>query len=353
MLLIADIRCFATDSSFDEAQLKDYINEAQKYDLSGMNFEIENNVNDNNAEKIFKKVYNMLFKELRQSFHIMLYLIIICILSSLIKVYVSGIGLAEVGNYACYCACASLVLVWFSDAVKLCMESINNLCDFMKLTFPVMASVITTAGYAGTAATSQGVFVVVSTIIAVVVQKIIFPLLFCCGLLSVVSGVSTTLNLSGLIKLISKSSKYIIGFLLTVFGGILTFSGISTASSDGVFIRGAKYAVSNFVPIVGACLSDALNSVVRSSLLMKNRIGYIGFFVLLSICISPVIKTAITLFFFRLCASSSQLFSENKIASLIDSVCNVLTSVMSMLIMVTLMFVLIIGVLASVGSYSG
>ena len=90
MLLIADIRCFATDSSFDEAQLKDYINEAQKYDLSGMNFEIENNVNDNNAEKIFKKVYNMLFKELRQSFHIMLYLIIICILSSLSTLICAG-----------------------------------------------------------------------------------------------------------------------------------------------------------------------------------------------------------------------------------------------------------------------
>ncbi len=57
---------------------------------------------------------------------------------------------------------------------------------------------------------------------------------------------------------------------LTIFiGGVITIFGIGS-KVDGITIRTAKFAVDNLVPIVGKFLSDAVETVVSCSAILKK-----------------------------------------------------------------------------------
>ena len=83
--------------------------------------------------------------------------------------------------------------------------------------------------------------------------------------------------------------------------------------------------------------------------MLKNTDGYFGFVIILSICVMPVIKIGIIIFLYKICASSANLITENNISSLIDSVCSVLISMLGLVLIISVIFVLFIGTIASIG----
>ena len=134
-----------------------------------------------------------------------------------------------------------------------------------------------------------------------------------------------------------------------MFAGVLAFSGFSSSATDSLAVQTAKFAVSNFVPVVGGCLSSALNGLKQSTVLLKNNMGYVGFLILVSLCIVPVVKIMISVFSLKLGATVVHMFSESKLAAMLDSVCEVLVTLGSLVVFVAVVFVLIIGVISAVG----
>ena len=50
-------------------------------------------------------------------------------------------------------------------------------------------------------------------------------------------------------------------------------TGRSAAAVDGVSIRTAKYAMDNFIPIVGGMFADTVDTLVGCSLIVQNAVG--------------------------------------------------------------------------------
>ena len=67
--------------------------------------------------------------------------------------------------------------------------------------------------------------------------------------------------MNGLCELIAKAVKWILGFCMTLFTGLLTVHSLVTASADSAASRAVKFAVSSFVPVVGGALGEALRTV--------------------------------------------------------------------------------------------
>ena len=65
----------------------------------------------------------------------------------------------------------------------------------------------------------------------------------------------------------------ILGGLLTIFLTVVSVQGASSAVVDGVTIKAAKFITGNFVPVVGKMFTDATDTVISASLLVKNTIG--------------------------------------------------------------------------------
>ena len=55
----------------------------------------------------------------------------------------------------------------------------------------------------------------------------------------------------------------------------------------------AKFAVSSYVPVLGGYLSDGLDLLTASVVLVKNALGYVGAIVLCSIVLFPIVKVVV------------------------------------------------------------
>ncbi len=340
--------CWASDTYLNAESFYD---EVKKYDESDIIKVINSNDSDymSDSEYITKKIFKLFFEEISTSWKYIAEIIFVCVISSLLKSFVSKKEICDVGGFSCFCVCVMFILSGFKLVSDICLHAIENINEFMSFSLPVYASVVAEGGFTVTATTMQSIFMFISVIISNFIVKFIYPLLYLCGLLASVNGISSNINLTRFVKLISKVIKYFVGVIMTIFAGIITFAGISSASGDNIAIKTIKFTVSNFVPVVGACLSDALNSFIGSSLVLKNNIGYISFLGLMSVCIVPIIKSAVSILVFRLSASVAELFSETTVSSMIDSVCDIMSTMVSMLVFVVAVFVLIMGIMASTG----
>ena len=105
--------------------------------------------------------------------------------------------------------------------------------------------------------------------------------------LQFVNNISSDYKISNLTKLLKQIAIWVQGIVMTVFIGVITLRSIAAKTIDQVTIKTAKFAVDNFVPVVGKCLSDAISTVAGYSLLLKNAISGLGLVIILVIVIFP------------------------------------------------------------------
>ena len=77
---------------------------------------------------------------------------------------------------------------------------------------------------------------------------------------------------------------------MTILLGVISVQGAATAVADGVAIKTAKFVTGNFIPVVGRMFTDAADTVITASLLLKNTVGIAGAAIVLFIAVFPAIK---------------------------------------------------------------
>lgn len=132
------------------------------------------------------------------------------------------------------------------------------------------------------------------------------------------------------------------GIVLTILVGVLSLEGSLTSSVDGITAKTAKAAVSNFIPVVGKILGDAVDTVIGCSNILKNAVGIVGVIVVIGICLMPIIKLAILTITYYVTSAVIQPIADDKIVSLLSGMGDTFKVLLGMLIAVAVM--LIIGI---------
>lgn len=102
------------------------------------------------------------------------------------------------------------------------------------------------------------------------IQFIVLPFLFLSTLLNIVSTLTDHYKVTQLGNLLRNWSIGLLGLFLTVFLGVISVQGASTAITDGVTIRTAKFITGNFIPVIGRMFTDATDTVISASVLLKT-----------------------------------------------------------------------------------
>ena len=100
---------------------------------------------------------------------------------------------------------------------------------------------------------------------------------------SITSGISGETRLNGFLALISKVTKWLLTFVMTVFTAVLAMRQTAAGAVDSVASRTARFALSSFIPVVGNALSEAFKSVQGSITLLKSGLGI---FVIIAIAVT-------------------------------------------------------------------
>ncbi|WP_028775622.1 stage III sporulation protein AE [Shimazuella kribbensis] len=240
----------------------------------------------------------------------------------------------------------------FSVAIAAAKHAIGGMVDFMLAMVPLLLALLATMGNISSVTFFHPLIIFMIHVIGTVIYTVVLPLLFFSTILNIVSSLSEKYKVNQLADLMRKVSIGVLGVLLTLFLGVLSVQGATTAVADGITIRTAKYISGNFVPVVGRTIADATDTVVGASLLVKNSVGLAGVIILLLICAFPALKILTLSFIYNFSAAIMQPLGNSPIITSLATIGRTLLYVFAALAAVGLMFFLSITIVISAGNLS-
>lgn len=306
-----------------------------------------------NFKEIGKGIISFFFKEVISNFSIMGKLLILAIFCAILQNLHNAFEEDAIGRLA-YGISYILIIIMsvksFNDAMKIGVNAIDTMVGFMQALMPTLLALLAAVGGITSSAVFQPLLFSSITLITTLIKVFVMPLVLFSAVLSILNNLSESINISRLASLLKQIAVGALGLVLTAFTGVIAVQGIASASLDGATIRTAKFAVDNFIPIVGGFLSDAFDAVVSCSLILKNGIGIAGFLVLLLIISFPMIKMFSIVLIYKVTSALIQPIIDNQIVQSLNDMSNAMLILLTCVIAVAVMFFMALTVIMGVGN---
>ncbi len=252
------------------------------------------------------------------------------------------------------CAVSSLCVVTviappMLELVEELSRTITSSGDFMLIYVPVITVLTVTSGHEISGGMFYSVMIYMCSAITQITSKIIVPLLKSVLSLSVVASVSSSVSLDGFITLFRRAVKWILCFCMSLFVAFITMKAIVSAAEDSVSNKVAKFAINNFVPLVGGALSDAYQTVVSCVSVLKSGVGVVAMIAIFAIFLPAVLKCAVWQAAVAICGAVCELFGVKKISVLMSSLGSVLSSISAILLSIMVIYIVSTAIVIIVG----
>ena len=350
----------AKDSS-EVTQLYDYITNMKNSDemLNNMDAKsyIENYISTGDGKLSINKLLNAFIsyslKEVTAALKLMGMLIVIAVICALLNNLQSALSNTNISNIA-YFACYAMVLILLVRSFYICADeaakTIGEMTSFMNALIPTLMWLLASVGGVTQVATLDPIIIGAITLFSNIYVKIIIPVIFLSFVMQFVNSLSEEYKIDKLTKLLNSSALWAQGIIMTIFIGIITIRGITSKTMDVVTAKTAKFAVDNFVPVVGKCLSDAISSVAGYSLLLKGAVSSLGLVIMIVIVVFPIAKLFIIALTFKFTAAVIEPICDKRLVDCINSAGSSVVLIASCLISVSVMFFIMVSIIASSGS---
>lgn len=358
-ILISSNNVFAEETSTedilnsqkDSLNISGFLDEANKY-TSGLYGDMDIGDIFNKAikgeidnESIIKKFLNVASKEIIDCIGVLGTVVVIIVIHSILKSISDGLEnktVSQIVYYVQYILIVTLIMVNFADIISMVRSSIDSLVGFMNSLIPILITLMLTTGSFTSAGLLEPILLFLITFIGNFINMVIIPFVLISTALAIVSKVSERIQLDRLSKFFNSSVIWILGIVLTIFVGLASVEGSLSSTVDGITAKTTKAAVSNFIPVVGKILGDAVETVIGCGAILKNAVGIVGVIVVISICMAPIIKLAILMGLYYLCAAVCQPIADGKVIKLLDQMGDTFKILFAILCSISVM--LIIGV---------
>ncbi len=224
-----------------------------------------------------------------------------------------------IGMVGALCVCTTVV-----GPVVACIEHaaqvVQAAAGFLLACVPVLAGIMLAAGQPVSAGSYNLLMMAVGNVISILSASILVPCLNIFLALSIVSAISPGVNLSGICNAFHKVVKWVLGFCMTVFAGLLTVHSIVASSMDETTAKAAKFVVSSFVPVVGSALGDALQTVTGCVKLLKSGVGAFGLLAGALIFLPVILQCLLWMVTLNVCAGAGDVFELKEITSLLRAI---------------------------------
>ncbi|MEO3944387.1 stage III sporulation protein AE [Gorillibacterium sp. CAU 1737] len=261
-------------------------------------------------------------------------------------------AVSKVAYSICYLVLMILAVNSFNLGISYAKTAITSMVNVMMALVPLLLSLTGSMGNVTSVTVLHPFIIFMIHTVSTLVHFVIFPLLFFSTLLSIVSSISDRYKVTQLAKLLRNVGIGALGLAVTVFLGVLSVQGATSAVTDGVTLRAAKYVAGNFIPVVGRMFTDASDTVIGASLLVKNSIGLAGVFILILICAFPALKIMALAFIYQLSAAVIQPLGDSPIIGCLQTIGKNMMYVFAALAAVGLMFFLALTILITAGNVS-
>jgi len=266
--------------------------------------------------ELLQKAVKNLRPDLEEAARVWVSLVAMVLLVSLLQLGKEPVS--AVSDLAGAVSVGVLLLHNTNSMVRLASQTVQQLGDYGKLLFPVMAAALSAqGGVTGSAGLYLG-----TTFFSTLLNSLLSNLF--------VSGVYLFLTLAigasalgeDVLKRLRDMIKAVISWtlktVLTVFTTYMSITGVVSGTTDAAALKAMKVTISTVVPVVGGILSDASESVLISAALMKNAAGIYGIFAVLSLFLGPFLRIGVHYLLLKAASLVCGIFGSKNVVALIE-----------------------------------
>ncbi len=252
------------------------------------------------------------------------------------------------------CSTLSISIAVFSvitSICELCIDYLHALCSAMNTFAPVMSGLMIMTGSISSATMSNTSFMLFLTIVENFIIIALIPVVKMSFSFSAVSAISGNVDLSGFSRFIKNTFTGACVLLMSIFSFVMSFQSVLTHSVDSLSMRTARFAIGNFIPIVGGFLSDSLKTIFSSLSYVKNACGVVAIIVIVTLTLPVIISLLLYRLSFNLISGASRaigLDSECRIFDEASTLCSFILAICSLSVVVFI-FALTVFIKFSVG----
>lgn len=336
------------ESQQDSLNISSFIEETKKYtqntfeDLDMGEIFSSAITGDIDNERLLKTFFNIAGEEVLDCISILGSIVVIIVIHSILKSISEGLenkSISQITYYVQYILIVTLIMTNFADILSMVTTSINNLVGFMNSLIPILITLMLTTGNIASAGIIEPIILFIITFIGNFITSVLIPFVLIANVLGIVSKVSDRVQVDKLSKFFNSSVVWVLGIVLTIFVGVLSVEGSLSSTVDGITAKTAKAAVTNFIPVVGKILGDAVDTVIGCSNVLKNAVGIIGVIVILCICVGPIIKLAVLMALYYLAGAVCQPIADDKIVKLLDQMGDTFKMLLAIMCSVSVMLI--------------
>lgn len=307
------------------------------------------------ASNVFSALINLVFEDILDMLPTLISIIAIAVLCSFvnaIKSNVSGKSVGDIVHFVCFSVIVALLIKTVVSMVALTTSTLTNIQSQMEAVFPIMLTLIASIGGTVSVSLFQPTVALLSSGIIAIFTKFVMPIFIFTLIFSIISNLSSSVRLNKFTSFFSSLFKYVIGFVLTIFTAFLSIQGITANSHDGVSFRTAKYAIKSYVPILGGYLSEGLDVILTSSVLIKNAVGVSGLLLLFATIVVPLIKIVVFGLCLKLTAAILEPIADSKTANFAMAVSKTVNMLVVMILGVAFMYLITLGILMATANFA-
>ena len=335
----------------DALNISSFISEGEKYTKEAFP---DLNVNDLITQSLtgkvdkgifYKTILNLLGEEIVTSIKILGSILAIVIIHSILKSIGENLGndsTAQIAYFIEYILIITIIIGNFANIITSVQNTISNLVGFMNTLVPMLIALIVATGQVASGTILQPILIFAVVFIGNIINLIILPIITVTMILNIASNLSDKIQIGNLANFFKSSVTWFLGFVITIFVGLLSLEGTLTSSVDGLTIKGIKSAASTFIPVVGKALGDSVDTVLGATSIIKNSIGFVGIIIVIAICILPIIKLTILSVMYSLVGAISEPLADKKIVNIINQMAGVFKILLGVMFFIAVL--LIIGI---------
>ncbi|KRQ86839.1 Stage III sporulation protein AE precursor [Caloramator mitchellensis] len=317
---------------------------------------IENYKSNGSLKITFKEmiinIAKFSIKEIILNYKLLLEILAIGIISAIIHTLQNAFednNIAKLSSYAIFLIVTIIIIRTFTYAIAVANRAIDDMVNFMNALIPALITMLIGTGSIATATTLDPILMFFIKFSSDVIKNIILPITIIAVVVFLIDNLSDDIKISKLGEFINTINQWLLGFIMTIFIGIITVRGITANTFDEVAIKSTKFAVDKFIPIVGGALSDAVTTVASYSLILKDAVSIFGLFIIIGICIFPLIKIIVLSLIYRFACVILEPIVDDKIVKPLSVSGKTMLIIFASVLSVAVMFFIMITILASAG----
>ncbi len=214
---------------FEDMDVTDLFNQAVKGEV------------DNST--LAKRILNLFASEVMTTIKALGSILAVILLHSILKSISESLendGISKLIYYAQYILIVTIIMTNFSDIVKMLQDTTNNLVAFMNMLVPLLVTLIVATGSVVTSSVLEPIILFMINFIGNMIRDILIPLLMIFTALVILSKLSDQVKIDKLSKFLKSGIVWFLGFVLTIFVGVVSLEGTMSSSVDRYYSQNNK-----------------------------------------------------------------------------------------------------------------